>query len=109
MERFNGKKKVCLIPSSWLNAVASFIDGIHSKKRTITLDYGSSGGAPSIDVDVDKTARLLRPHLSSDFVCKNDLRLLGPGLKWTADGLTIDKEWFARQVISSLATDRPRQ
>ncbi len=104
LEKFTRRRRVLLIPSSWLNTVASWIDNLTSTSSTIKITRPEGdGGVPSIDVDVAQAAKSMRGRLSEDFVCKGDRRLLGEGLKWTSEGLTIDKEWLQRRVVVAMS------
>lgn len=104
LEKFTGRRRVLLIPAAWLNAVASWIDGLRSTSSTIKITRPESeGGVPSIDLNIDQAARAMRGRLSEDFVCKDDRRLLGEGLKWTREGLVIDKEWLQRFVVREMS------
>ena len=102
LQKFLGRKRIPLIPASWLNAVANWLNGLHSKTETIRISNSENaitGGTPSIDIVPDNVAKQIRSALASDFPCKGDVRLLGEGLKWTQNGLAVDKSWIERQIV----------
>lgn len=101
LRRFFRRSKVPLVPASWLNAVANILNKPHSPKGTILakLDGDGDGATLNLDINPAVAATQLRSHLAANFICNGDSTLLGEGLVWGERGLTIDKEWFARQVI----------
>ena len=102
LQKFLGRKRVPLIPASWLNAVANWLNGLHSKTETIRISNSEnavSGGTPSIDIVPEQVAKQIRSALANDFVCKNEKRLIGEGLKWTQSGLVVDKDWIEKQIV----------
>lgn len=101
LEKFIGKRKVLLVPASWLNAVTSILNGIRSPKGTVSASLEGDGEGSNLRIDIvpSAAARELQDALASNFVRKNDYSLLGEGLKWGERGLTIDKDWFRREVV----------
>ena len=103
LRRFFVRRKVPLVPASWLNAVANILNNPHSPKGTISakLDGDGEGATLNLDINPAVAATQMRDHLAANFLCKGDSRLLGDGLVWGERGLTIDKEWLAKQVIQA--------
>lgn len=101
LSKFIGKRKVLLVPASWLNEVANILNNLSSTKGTVSakLEGDREGSNLRIDIVPAAAAREMREALSSNFVCKGNASLLGEGLKWGEKGLTIDKEWLRREVI----------
>ena len=101
IEKFTGKRKVLLVPASWLNAVANILNGIRSPKGTVSASLEGDGEGSNLRIDIvpKEAARELREALAAYFVMQGDGSLLGEGLKWGERGLTIDEEWFRREVI----------
>ena len=101
LSKFHGKRKVLLVPASWLNAVAGILNGFTSPKGTVSarLEGSDEGSNMRIDIVPAAAAREMRNALTANFICKDDRSLLGDGLKWSERGLTIDKEWLRREVI----------
>lgn len=104
LSKFLDKTKVLLVPASWLNAVASILNGFSSPKGTVsaTIEGSGEGSRMQIDIIPSAVAREIRNELSGDFICKGDAAQLGDGLKWGERGLTIDTEWLDRQIVQNL-------
>lgn len=100
MEKFTGKKRILLVPASWLNTVANILSNISSPKRTVSVKIEGVGEGANLRIDIipDAAAREMRSALSSEFICRGDQNLLGDGLKWSERGLTIDKDWLQREI-----------
>lgn len=99
LKKFHGKRRVLLVPTSWLNAIANILNGFASSKNTISAKMEGEGEGSNIRLDIvpEAAAREMRNALSANFICRNDKSLLGEGLKWNEHGLSIDKEWLQRQ------------
>ena len=100
----HGKKRVLLVPADVLNALISFIGHFKSPNGTIRINgiADDSDMRPEIDIDPKKTAIAMKEELTKDFVCEGRGNLLGPGLKWSENGLTIDREWLQGQIVNLL-------
>lgn len=98
LSKFLSKSKMLLIPTSWLNAVASALNTFRSPMDTISAKLAGDGESSHIDIDIkpDAVAREIQHELEANFIRKGCSSLLGPGLKWTENGLTVDLEWLAR-------------
>lgn len=103
LKKFVGKSKILLVPAGWLNEVAAILNGVRSPRGTIQarVDGAGEGASLSVDMNAPSAARELAQHLASEFPRKGDASLLGEGLKWGENGLTIDKEWLSRQIVQS--------
>ena len=100
MEKFTGKKRILLVPASWLNTVANILSNISSPKHTVSVKIEGVGEGANLIIDIipDAAAREMRSVLSADFICRGAQNLLGDGLKWSERGLTIDKDWLQREI-----------
>ena len=101
LKKFTGRKNILLVPAVFLNTVANMLTNIRSPSGSVKVSSeGEDEGANlRIDIEPKGAAALLAPVLASKFVRKGDMSLLGEGLKWGERGLTIDKDWFRREVL----------
>ena len=103
LKKFIGKRKLALLPTSWLNAVANILNDIRSKSGTVAARVEGEGEGSNLNIDIvpAAAAREMRDELAKSFLCKDVGSLLGEGLKWSERGLTIDKEWLQREIVNS--------